>query len=425
MTDLRKTCLGLLGLLLSCTTIFAQSPSRSGNPAEQISKASLRQFPCGGLTVFEENFDSTAIPAGWTVLDLDGLAPDSNLNPITPNPGWQSIEDLMDPMNGQNRSIASPSFYQDTVGRSDDWIITPQIQNLPANVCLSWLAYSQDADFNEDYQVLISTTLPEPDSFFANSNLASVFSEKSELNYRSVSLADYEGEDVYIAFRQVTTDGFLLVLDDIRLAEVEEIDMAMFQVDPISAPINQEITISGSFINRGLVELEFDSAEFSVFYRIDGGDIEEQTIDIEFELIPNDTLTFVHDSTWTPTEERQYLVEVWIDTVSGDMNPENDTLRFMQAIGGATSLNPGFDLPVSIYPNPVESSLIVHIPNAPESPLDFRVLDAQGRMVIAKQRIPMGMETLKLDLGHLPNGFYFLEIQQGDRTRALEKFIKQ
>lgn len=50
----------------------AQWISRSGLPQNENSTTSLRTFPCGGTTIYEENFNTLQageIPADWQILD--------------------------------------------------------------------------------------------------------------------------------------------------------------------------------------------------------------------------------------------------------------------------------------------------------------------------------------------------------------------
>ncbi|MEO0639492.1 MAG: hypothetical protein AAFY70_07200, partial [Bacteroidota bacterium] len=82
------------------------------------------------------------LPTGWVALDLDEQSPRFEVSLLTPEPGWQLVPDFKDPV-GNNTVLASPSWYDNDTVASNDWLITPLIQNLPVRTCLSWYAYSR------------------------------------------------------------------------------------------------------------------------------------------------------------------------------------------------------------------------------------------------------------------------------------------
>ncbi|MEM7655106.1 MAG: choice-of-anchor J domain-containing protein [Bacteroidota bacterium] len=411
--------LGLASLLVVLSggipdSLSAQSMSRSGMAAPLEDKASFRKFPCGGDPIFDQRFNGFSIPSGWTTLDEDGLSPNDNIDFLVSNGGWQSVVDFKD-STGQNRLLASPSWYDNDAGPSDDWLISPQIVNLPANVCLSWYAYSQDAEFGEKYEVLISTTGNSPAAFLANDPLLEVEEESSLFTYRNLDLSDYAGQDIYVAFHHISDNQFILALDDIRIAEVKEVDMAMFLIDPIVSPSNEEVTLSGAVINRGLTDIDLDSVELAISYSIDGGDAEENVFLLSSLLEVNDTLTFEHDSTWTPTDDAVYRIKFWIEAIPGDDNQANDTLAVWQGIGTLTS-NEGETslLSAQVFPNP--SSGVIHL-HLPAPPLDnqLRVIDEMGREV-RQLLLPFSAnDGYQLSIQELPPGRYVLlwQTEQG------------
>ncbi|MEL7341438.1 MAG: choice-of-anchor J domain-containing protein, partial [Bacteroidota bacterium] len=168
-----------LFLFLTFGQLSAQLATRSGAMAPQESKAQLRQFPCGGTTVLDEVFETEMIPVDWSTIDSDNLTPRQEIQFLFPQGGWQPIVDFKD---STNRAIASPSWYEDSLGTSNDWIISPLLNNLPTNVCLSWYAYSQDPNFPESYEIRVSTTTPDEAGFLAEDAVFSIEEEGSSLN---------------------------------------------------------------------------------------------------------------------------------------------------------------------------------------------------------------------------------------------------
>ena len=296
-----------------------QGPSRSGHPSRtQVSV--VRNVPCGGDVVLSEPFSGSGLPAGWQAVDRDGKTLRSELDTLL-GPGWQSITDFKD---SQNRAMASASWYQEE-GPSDDWLITPQV-SLPDNPCLSWFAYSQDGFFRETYEVRISTTTSDPDSFFTREPIAVIRGETDTIRYRSINLSAFANQEVYIAFRQVSEDKFILVLDDVRISDVQNRDLAMFEVIAPTGSVDdqEEFPIRGAIANLGSNLLVLDSA-VNLFYSIDNGPPDSMIIADSLVMVANDSVQFVHDSVWTPTADGVYRLCVWFKSI-GDDNVLNDTL---------------------------------------------------------------------------------------------------
>ncbi len=412
-------------LLLSslfCQVSFAQVSSRSGFPAPVVDASQFRLFPCAGDKLFEENFADTLLPAGWTVIDYDGLLPDTNINGFLVNGGgWQSVIDFRD-SKGLNRAVASPSWYQ-TPGPSDDYLISPRI-TLGVNTCLSWTAYSQDQYFPESYEVRISTTTPDTAGFFAHDPLLVVAREGYALNYRSLNLAAYAGQEVYLAFRHTSTDAFILVLDDIRLADVPLIDLAIFDFAAISADTSQEVRIRASLINLGSDTLFFDST-LVISYFVGEGDTLTDVVERSIVLAPNDTIRVVHDSVWVPTVFGSEIICFSIaGQVSGDENPANDQVCRWASVG-TTGLKPGLQpLAVRISPNPVSSSLHIDLEAVEASQVQIGLYDLYGKPVQPVQQV-RSANSLVLDMQSLPGGIYLLRVVDDAGRAFVEKVLKQ
>jgi hypothetical protein len=176
-------------------------------------------------TFFDEDFESPMFPPyGWgggQHGDEGGVG--DLLSRYTTTGYDQAYEG-----NGFVVSISNTIF--DTVFDIDNWLITPQIQ-LPAsgNLAFIWYvgSYNRDAPYvqvTEPYKLLISTT------GFELSNFQEIFSEvlpdNTAWQKRSVSLTDYAGQAVYIAFRHTTyhTGGSShLKIDNVSIEEISHL----------------------------------------------------------------------------------------------------------------------------------------------------------------------------------------------------------
>lgn len=156
--------------------------------------------------VFSEDFDgATALPTGWETYDETGFTPDPGTGITTAE--WVTRDD----------AVAAVSWFA-PVGQADSWLVTPQISINSDQLELSWKAQSIDSDFPEAYEVYISTTGNEV-SDFTGAPVYSNNAEESDLTTRTVNLAAFDGEDIYIAFRIVSNDAFILSIDDVTVGE--------------------------------------------------------------------------------------------------------------------------------------------------------------------------------------------------------------
>ncbi|MEM6806951.1 MAG: choice-of-anchor J domain-containing protein [Bacteroidota bacterium] len=415
-----------LCLLFFSLGLQAQKYSRSGFPAQQEDKDRFRRFPCGGNVILEEGFEN-GLPAGWQILDVDQLEPRAEIDALTPDPGWQIVNDFkqMGILN-PNQILASPSYYKDTVASSNDYLILPQL-TLPNNTCLSWYAYSQDVEFGESYEIRVSTTTPDEAGFLANPAVFTVEDQGSDFTFETASLADYGGQTVYIAFRHTSNDKFILALDDIRLAEVESFDMAVFEVDEFTINPGDSVFLEGSVINRGLTPVVFDSMQLRISGAINGNQIFSFGVADSFELLPNDTIQWVADSSWKADNEATVLLEVWVSGFGVDDQTANDTLSRFQAVGNTVSIQDDIKLgELQINPNPVSDQLRVNLEAFAGKGLNIRILDLQGRAVLGSWELNASrLDSWTLQTASLSPGIYFLKLEDSEGNIFLNKFLKE
>ncbi len=170
------------------------------------------------IDVFFEDFQGEVMPVGWALFDEDGNTPFSNVAQFTE--AWIVMNE--DFASSANFVAASNSWYG-PVGQSDDYMITPQI-SLGSSDNLSWLAQSADVNFPEAYEVRISTTTQDPAGCLANLPLFEVAVEVTPFVSHTVSLETYANQSVYICFRNVSDDMFVIQIDDVLVQRVASFD---------------------------------------------------------------------------------------------------------------------------------------------------------------------------------------------------------
>jgi hypothetical protein len=196
--------------------------------------------------------DVTVLPEGWIMVDNDG---------DTYN--WFSYSHS--PHSGL-KAIASASYIQPPIGvlTPDNWLITPAL-DIPDSTILSWWAAPQDPDWPfEHYSVMLSTTGNAIEDF-----TTMLFSETLDTldfvwHQRAVSLEDYAGQTIHLAWRHhASTDMFYMKLDDILvthgvIVNSDNNDLVSFankisQVYP--NPFNPETSIQFNVAEAGNVGL--------------------------------------------------------------------------------------------------------------------------------------------------------------------------
>lgn len=215
----------------------------------------------GQEVLFEEDWDGSGPGiAGWTLYDEDGFTPaDDPLSELITD-AWNvlTLEQIQTALGVAfeyppaatgmaDNVVASNSFYA-PVNTANDWLVTPAI-TIPGGatgVELSWAATSMGNDtFLEDYEVNISTTDDQIASF---DQLLDVPNETNDGNFRTVSLDDYIGETVYIAFRNKGNDQYVMLLDNVQVtAETMGVnDVLSSRLSVYPNPANNIINISGA-----------------------------------------------------------------------------------------------------------------------------------------------------------------------------------
>ncbi|NLN73072.1 MAG: T9SS type A sorting domain-containing protein [Bacteroidales bacterium] len=181
---------------------------------------------CDEISTFPwtESFEDPSTLSCWLNIDADG---DGYFWELVGEPGHS-------PHSG-SFAMMSASWDGDALF-PDNYLITPQVDVNVEDLVLKYFVAGQDEDYSdENYSIMISTTDAELSSF------TSVFSETLPMYdgswfERSVSLAEYNGQKVYIAFRHHnSSDVFQIKLDDVSISvgtSIEESLQAKINIYP-------------------------------------------------------------------------------------------------------------------------------------------------------------------------------------------------
>ena len=332
-----------------------------------------------GQTIFQEDFESGSLPAGWTI---STLATDG---------GWQisdaaTLSSQYWPIadNGSSQ-IAATNDDACNCNKGEDYLITP-----PLNFSgLSRIALSFDILFGKgSYQNSTErATIEVSLDGISWTEIADLPGHAATWASRTINLTNYAGQDsVYIAFHYNDDGGWLygLAIDNVVISVPPTLDAEMVKLK--SLPYGEEntnIRIRGTILNNSSNPIQSLELE----YTIDGGTPVNTTLD-SLDIQPFQEFEFNHPIVWTPTQSGDYHVEVNIKSVNGmvDENTNNNSLNYY----------------VSIYPHIITANLVDDFLLAPPvfttiataadgldkpTDLDFFPILAKNELWVVNQRV--------------------------------------
>jgi len=263
-------------LLLTGSGVWASEPiSRRSAPAANLVDVDLNSVVVeepqttvkrphgatasdGPVPDFFEDFQGGVMPAGWLLVDNDGLTPDPNVAQFTD--AWIVAEDF----DNAGDFVAMSTSWYSPPGTADDWIITPDIPIGPSKE-LTWRAEAQDPNFPDGYNVHVSTTGQSLAGCQAGPQVFSIAAETGGVwTGRSVDLSSFDGQTVNICFQNNSNDQFILMIDDIGVSSivVTTTDAAVTAVERMSEygrvphfPFLYPATLGGTVSNLGTTEI--------------------------------------------------------------------------------------------------------------------------------------------------------------------------
>ncbi|MEE4178343.1 MAG: choice-of-anchor J domain-containing protein [Bacteroides sp.] len=162
---------------------FNASKAFTNGPVWSFITASgpVSQFP------YLQNFDGTwigdpAAPESWTVINGDG-------DDFT----WTQANTYIEP-------TPSEPYAAHGMGNQNDWIISPALDLSSDYVTLKWFDKVESETRINSYKVLVSTTTPDIGSF--THELADIICNNTEWTQHALSLGDFFGQTIYVAFFQ-------------------------------------------------------------------------------------------------------------------------------------------------------------------------------------------------------------------------------
>lgn len=237
----------------------------------------------------------------------------------------------------ENDTFLVSTSWLDTSVAVKRFIVSPVINNITANTVLSWEAMSPDVNFPEGYEVYVTTNttgtlnansflLSDRVFYLADGNTAGA-GEKGVWTKRGISLSQYAGQNIRIAFKNISQSMYQLWLDNIRVedianqydAEISE-GQGVYRYNTVGTNGNINCRIT----NRGRSGIN----SVSLNYQIQGITNYQQAFGLA-QLIPiHGSNDFTFNVPYNISTPGYYPVKIWVNYVNGfaDENKVNDTL---------------------------------------------------------------------------------------------------
>lgn len=271
----------------------------SNNIKTLLSAMMLAPFlPAGAQAVTEISTDFTfGIPAAFTLYDNDGIEPSADVKHMGFEVGTPWVAYQID---NENNAVAASTSWYATSGTSDDWMVLPLLSVDSEQAVVRWRAKASDSMFSDGYAVYVSTSGNAIADFDKATPLFSVAAENGEWTEHTVSLADFMGQDVYIAFVNNSTDKSCLYIDDIyagkqmsfditvNLPHIEQPDSVMTVSGTITSNLDEEVNdITIGYTRNGQAPVTQ-----SLSIALQKGESTDFAFDKEEILAANETATF-------------------------------------------------------------------------------------------------------------------------------------
>ncbi|HRY32519.1 MAG TPA: choice-of-anchor J domain-containing protein [Bacteroidales bacterium] len=167
-----------------------------------------------------ESFEGTFPPAGWALYSPDGgTGWNQQTVGTTPIPGWTGGVVTPTPNGQGGTKMAFATWTTGGATENDQWLVTPQI-TVGANYTLEFYVRKFGA-YSDIMDIKISTTTNQMAAFTTNLATLTWSASDSGWAYKNYSLANYNGQNIYIAYNEHVNDnqadGAAIFVDLVRV----------------------------------------------------------------------------------------------------------------------------------------------------------------------------------------------------------------
>lgn len=350
----------------------------------------------GNLPAF--NGFAGGLGSGWTT---EEIIPDGQQWEVLPDVGCWDAALLMNNYNtntNETRDIFRSRL--DLRGLSD----------VDLHFDLAYAPYQSGSQFFSDgLRIQVRNCQGEVETVFAKyaNDLATVpavdfaFTPTScdEWRHEVVDLSDFSGQVIELEFVNVGGFGNRLFLDNIDFSSPDKSNAQ--PVVGLTQPAGDS-----------LVSIENDP---TFILRAEGSDPDGILYELSLwvngdSLGASTTGTYTVDYAFSGPGTYEVVARA-VDNLGAVRHSDARTIEVKQTVG-LTRVNA---LPVRVFPNPSSGPVSVRLPGLGSERVHVQVIQADGRSCYAADHALLGGE-LRLDLGHLPAGTYFVRLVKGGQV---------
>ncbi len=302
---------------------------------------------------------------------------------MNPDASLPKMTDLMTPFSGSKMLACVDANNSAGPGRNDDWLILPEIE-VSEGMAFRFKAISISKQYGaERICVGVSTEGDDISDFtfmYLDNDIYDYFDVPFEWTEYSFDLSEYAGKKVHLAINCISSNAFILGLDDIFVGTVFNDINEADAPDPIAA------RASGEFL------------KYKVY--LDGKEVTE-TRDTQYEFKGLDDGMHTAGVRSVYSNGESHLVS---------------TAPFMIDGSGVDAIDDTSD--IRLYPNPFTDEIRI---SAPEKTESIRITDINGNSVMS-----VDIDDRKsISTEELPAGFYLVSVIRKDGKNTVFKMIKK
>jgi hypothetical protein len=202
-------------------------------------------------------------------------------------------------------------------------LVTPKITLAAgSNYVLSYDIMAPDVDYSDNYELWITTAGNTVANFTGSgTKLVAEVGNPGEFKRKYFNLSTYAGQDIYLAFRNVANDKYLLVLDNVDVSVLKTDDVLLSKVEHNRLSLkstNNPITYT--VFNKGSNAVTSIHVKYS-----DGTTDVEEDLTVNIPSFGSKVVTLANKLNYATVVEKAFSHEITLVNTNADSNPADNT----------------------------------------------------------------------------------------------------
>lgn len=276
-----------------------------------LSGVALAMLAGNATAQLSENFNG-GFPATWSMIKNDNNAPSSSMWVTAIVTGLTAKAWMTWPRSSSDSCMLTTSVFS-PAGTADRWIVSPAFTVTDPNMVLSWDGLSPDAN-GDNLQVWVSPTAGTTAASFTTK----VYDDKAGLDWTKAgaSLGAWNGQSIRIAFRDNSTDKYVLMVDNVSTVVLPAMDAAVTSLSFPQIMTNTSSQVAIQVKNNGAQNI----TSLQVTYKIDGNTPISQTF-TGLNITPYGTQTLTFTSPVSGLSQGSHSILVTLLQTNGAADP--------------------------------------------------------------------------------------------------------